>query len=178
MPAPLLFGLFLGVAQTVVTLMVYGFGLHSAPERIEFGMTVESLGGFVVLMLALVASLRSTQARLEPGAAMSYGRALRAGAATAVIGGLVAAGGQYVYGTVINPEFAETFFKALAGDQVFSPEDTARILEQIPGRIAIRNGISTTVFGTVMSLAIALFFRRTATRPTPPAESTGSEGSN
>lgn len=170
MPAPLFYGLFLGVAQTVFTLVVYGFGLHGTPERIQFGQTVESLGGFILLMLSLVAALRGTQRKLGPTGGMSYGTALKAGAATAVVGAVVGALGQWIYGTWINPEFAETLFRAMAGDAVFSPEDTERILEILPGRIAVRNGITTVVFGTVMSLAIALFFRRTGSAPVSSAQ--------
>ena len=176
MPVPLLYGLFLGLAQLAATLAVFAFGLHSSAAGLAKAQMPESLIGFILLMLILgLAHRAAKKASLARGETVyAFGAAAKAAALTALVGGLVTGAGQWLYLAVINPglhdlQRAQIMERAAPELAKLSPEDAAKVVEKIDyaTSAAARGlvyGVNTVVFAALLGIAFALIFRAAVRR--------------
>lgn len=176
MPLTLLYGLLIGLAQFVATLVVYFLGLHGSIEGLAKAQRPESLIGFVLLMvllgLAHRAAKKASLARGEPE--LTFGAAAKLAALTAVVAALVAGAAQWIYAALINPRLpeiqrAEVMERAAPELAKLSAADVAAITERIEfGTSAAMRGIvfavNTFLFALVLGLAYALIFRAAVRR--------------
>lgn len=170
--SPQFHGLLLGAGQVVVTLLVFAFGLHSAPEMFEGANRFENIGAFVVMMATFALGLRALRKRrLAAGEGFGFAVGARATFVIASVGGLVNAAGQYVYVTAINPDFGRHLREVILRGANLPPEQAAAAQQQLdvvtsPLFRAVSQGGTTLFFGLFIGLAYAFLFRDL----TPPAE--------
>lgn len=166
MRSALRYGILLGLALFGLTLVIHAAGFNATPERLQMARQMESLGGFMLLMVALVAGLRSLQ-KATPAEPMGFGRALKTGTVIALVGGVLGGLGIWLYGTAINPDYAATLRAALLAGHEFTAEEVALAERQLdhmtsPLMLGAVQAATIAFFGAIMSMAVAVFFRRRA----------------
>jgi len=166
------YGALLGLSLFVCLLGLHVAGFTTDTAKVDLVRTIESLLGYVFLMACLLACLRQRQ-RATPNVPLGFGRALATGAVLALTGGLVLGVGHWVYGTLINPGHQETLREALLIGHELTPEQLAELEPRLrfitsPLGIAIGQGVPLVAFGVLMSLVVAVFFRRSGLAAVPP----------
>ncbi len=175
MPAPLLYGSLVGLAQLFATLLVFALGLHGSASALPKAQMPESMIGFVLLMVLLGLAHRSAKkTALGRGEELGFGAAAKLFGLVAAIGGLVNGLGQWLYLAVINPGLRDLqraeILKRLEPELAkLAAEDSARVMHQIDqaSSAAARGvvyGINTLFFALILGLAYALIFRAAARR--------------
>ncbi len=163
--SPQFYGLLLGAGQFLATLLVFAFGLHSAPETFEGALRFENIGAFVVMMATFALGLRALRRRrLAAGEGFGFSNGARATFVIASVGGLVNALGQYLYVTVINPDYSRHLREVILRQANLPPEQAAAAQQQLematsPLFRAAAQGGTTLVFGLFIGLAYAFLFR-------------------
>ncbi|MFH1499348.1 MAG: DUF4199 domain-containing protein [Verrucomicrobiota bacterium] len=166
MRTALVHGCLLGLSLFICLLGLHAIGLHADPSKVRVMQMVESLLSYIFLMAALLACLRRLQ-NADLDNPLGYAKALGHGALLALTGGLVLGLGHWVYGTFINPGYRDILREALLTGVNLTPEQLAIAEPDIqfitsPTGIAIGQGVPLVAFGLLMSLVVAIFFRRTA----------------
>lgn len=166
MRTALAYGSLLGISLCVCLLGLHFTGLAADPAKVRTLRTVESLLSYIFLMAALLACLRKRQ-NADRSVPLGYGRALGTGALLALTGGAVLGLGHLVYGALINPGYRDTLRAALLAGVDLTPEQLAQVEPQLqfitsPLGVAVSQGVPLVAFGVLMSLVVAIFFRRTS----------------
>ncbi len=166
MRTALVFGSLLGLSLFICLLGLHATGLRADPSKVQILRMAESLLSYIFLMAALLACLRRLQ-NADRGNPLGYPRALGHGVLLALTGGVVLGLGHWVYGTFINPGYGDTLREAMLAGYDLTPEQLAEIEPRMrfitsPTGIAIGQGVPLVAFGLLMSLVVALFFRRTS----------------
>lgn len=175
-----LYALLLGVLQTVVTLLVFAFGLHSSPESLSGGHRFENLGAFVVMMACLSFGMRAVRrTRAAAGQGFNFAAGARTALVISSVGGLVTSLGQYLYAAAINPGYAQHLRASLISGSQLTSEQAAAAAPQLdvvtsPLFRAISQGGTTLFFSLFIGLAYAFLFRdRSVTLFGPDATAPG-----
>lgn len=175
MPAPLLYGLLIGLAQLLATLAVFAFGLHSSAEGLAKAQMPESLLGFLLLMLILgLAHRAAKKSSASRGEEFGFGSAAKLFGLIAVIGGFATGLGQWLYLAVINPglrdlQRAEIMKRVEPELAKLAAEDAAQVAHQVDQATSavargVVYGLNTLFFALLLGLAYALIFRAAARR--------------
>ena len=176
MPTSLLYGLLIGLAQFVATLLVFAFGLHGSAEGLAKAQKPESIVGFVLLMVLLgLAHRAAKKASIARGEAEPpFGTSAKLAALTALVAGLVTGLAQWIYAALINPRLCELqraeVLRSVGPELAkLSPDAAAEQTRQIDffTSAAARGlifGINTLLFAFLLGLAYALIFRAAARR--------------
>lgn len=175
MPIVLRYGLFLGLAQTLATLVVYFAGLHATPDKLPTAQFVENLTGFVLMIVFVALGLRAAKAAREArGEVSTFGAGAKTALALAAVGALVSGLGQLAYVSWINPEFLPMLKQMVldgAKERIatMKPEELAQSMEQLdfalsPAMRGVAQAFGTFVFTTLLGLAFAVVFRAAARR--------------
>lgn len=160
----------MAVAGTLVHLVEYLLGFHNDMARFQTGQTVDMIGRFAVSIVGLVLTMRAVRDS-SPDGSLSYGRAVGAGALASVFQGLIGGVFTYIYGTLINPEFHELLLeearRKVPADQLQAVEGMLKFFTS-PLWLLIAMIFAAPIMGTVFSLIIAAFMKRTPRTPEPP----------
>lgn len=175
MPTFLLYGLLIGLSQTLATLLLFAIGYHASAESIAQSQMMENLIGFILLMVLVGFAYRSEKARtLARGAEFTFGRAARLAALTALVAALAAGLGQYAYRAFINPGVTEIMVQAALANAEphlapLPAEEAARHRQTItffssPPFMSVAYAINSFIFTLLLGLAFAAIFRAAARR--------------
>ena len=170
MPASLRYGFLLGLTQTVATLIVFAAGLHAAGASLQRAQFVESLIGFVFMIVVVALGMRAARKTREAaGVESTFGAGARSALALAFFGAVFAGLGQAAYMAYVNPGFRDVLREAIlagAAEQLaaLSPEDAAEAARNVdlavsPLARGLAQGINTFLFATIVGLAFAVVLR-------------------
>jgi Protein of unknown function (DUF4199) len=174
-PTFLLYGLLIGLSQTLATLLLFAIGYHASAEIIARSQMMENLIGFILLMVLVGFAYRSEKAKtLARGAEFTFGRAARLAALTALLAALAAGLGQYAYRALINPAVTDILVQsALANAEPhlapLPAEQAARHRDVIvffnsPLFMSLVYLLNAFFFTLLLGLAYAAIFRAAARR--------------
>jgi multisubunit Na+/H+ antiporter MnhB subunit len=174
------YGAGIAVASFLFGLILFFAGYHNDPDKLSTGQLIGSVGSVVILIIGLVMAIKARRAEMPAEEDFGYGRALGAGALTALWAAVLGAVLTFVYASMINPGMQEVIVEsevAKLEEQGLSSEQ----IEQAEGFIELMTGpvamsLTNLIFGFVMSFVIALivaiFLRRQAVEvsvPPPPS---------
>ncbi len=168
----LLFGSLIGLIQTATALVIWGCGLHSAPETLEGAHRFESIAAFIAIMASLSFGLRSVRrGLLAVGKPFTFGTGAKHTLGIVTLGALLTGIGQYLYVAVINPAYSAHVRAALVAAAKLSPEQAAAYESQLgfaasPAFRALSLGGTTFFFGLFIGLAYAFLFRERSSNAT------------
>ncbi len=171
MPPTLLYGFLIGLSQLIATLVVFAMGLHASAATLERAQFIESLTGFILLMIVISLAHRAAK---EAGRTATVGAAAKGAALTGLLGGLATGAGQYVYFAFINPGLQviqrniilEGAKAELAKLDATALADAHRHIDYATSPLArgIIYTVNTTLFAILLGIAFALIFRAAAKR--------------
>jgi hypothetical protein len=159
--ASLIYGLLLAISLIIFDLILFvlDVDIHSKIKWISYLIMI---GGIFWAMI----SYRDKYA----GGFISYGQAFGVGFFTVLIAAIITAVYTYFYVVVINPSIIENILteaeeNILAGNPNISDEDLETALHYTemftsPIMMAIWGFIANVIFGTILSLIIAIFAKR------------------
>lgn len=108
MPTFLVYGFFIGLSQTLATLLMFALGFHRSAEGLAKAQMPENLVGFILLIVLVGLAYRAARKQAAArGAEPTLGGASKLAALTALFAALVTGAGQYVYRAAINRTPAE-----------------------------------------------------------------------
>lgn len=176
MPRPFLYGLLIGLAQLLATLVVFACGLHASAEGLSKAQFPESLIGFLLMMI--VVGLAHLSLRSAAGArgekTLGLGAAAKAAALTALVAGLCTGLFQWVYLAAINPalrDLQRAQIMERAGPELarLAPADAAVVTQKIDHATSaiargVVYGVNTFLFSALLGVALAFIFRTAAQR--------------
>lgn len=171
MKTPLVYGAGIAVALSALTLVAHLLGWSTDPEKLLIGMVVGLVGFCVIQVTGLVMGTRRVRAELG-AAGMTYGSAFGTGVKITVLAALIGVLFNYLFYTVIQPDFAEIQVEAarhfmermnMPASQIELALEDARAKATL-GRQLTSGFIFGLVFGTIVSLITAAILKR------PPAE--------
>jgi hypothetical protein len=170
MPPALRYGFLLGLTQTIATLIVFAAGLHAAGASLQRAQFVESLVGFVFMIVVVALGMRAARkAREAEGVESTFGAGARSALALAFFGALFAALGQAGYMAFVNPGFQTVLREAIlagAAEQLaaLSPEAADEATRNVDLAVSplvrgLAQFINTFLFATIVGLAFAVVLR-------------------
>jgi hypothetical protein len=173
MKTALVYGAGLAVANTVVMLLLFFLGFHTA-ERFLSGMLLQFGLGVLVLAVVLVLGMRARRNESGPEG-FPYSRALGTGVLIALFAGLISIVLTPLYTRVINPGYHDAALEWTVGmmEKAGAPSDKIdEAREQhLNGRSVVRESvvgvIGSVILGTIFSLVIAAFVRKPPQEPAP-----------
>jgi len=169
----LIYGALIAILGAAWTLIEYALGFHG--ENIETGQ----FSGFVALLFPIVGIVLAIRAakRADPGP-FGFGDGFKQGALTTVVAAALGAVFFYLYGSVINPDYAETTL-AYARSQLEEQGFTGRELENAlagaramssPIAQALTAAVGGVIVGLIISAIAAAVMRR---KPQPAGDGYG-----
>lgn len=167
MKIPLTYGVYLAVAGIIVNLVCYLLGYHNDAAKFETGSRIAQAVGFIITIVGLVYAMLATRTASKDQS-LSYGRAVGVGALTTLVSGAISAVYMLIYGFVINPEFHELIYEmTLAKMPAQQADAAAGMMKFFTGPIwmSLMALIFSPIFGTVLSLIIAIFVKRAPLAP-------------
>lgn len=173
MSSPLVFGILLGVFQTIATLVIYACGLHSAPDVLAGGHRFENIAAFALMMAAITYGLHlARRARHLVGLRFRFALGAKLALVIAGVGGVLNGLGQYAYVALINPAYSDHFREFLVSSAALSGEEAAVYASQLEFATSavfrgLNQGLTTLFFGLMVGLAYAFLFRDRVVVPDP-----------
>lgn len=170
----LTYGIVIGIAGTVLNFVLYLAGMHNDLERLPTAQLVGGLLGFVIMVVGVALAIKAARA-VAPEGKIGYGRAVGIGVLTCTLAGAIGAPLTYVYGGIINPELHQLIYELQVSK--LSEQMTAAQIEQAAPMMKFFTGpvwmagaqfVFSPLIGLILSLIVALFFRKPAPNWTPP----------
>ncbi len=172
MKTSLTYGAAMAAGGFALVLLLYVAGFHDSPEKMSVAQWVGSLGGLAIGIACLALAMREKRALSNPENDWGYGSALGAGLLTSVVSGALGLVSGWLYFSVINPGFSEVVLQAqlaameakgMSAAQVAQAEPRVKKFTS-PAVMTAFQGFFGTLWAVVLSLVVAIFFRR---RDTP-----------
>ena len=170
MKIPLTYGVLIAIVNTIVTLVLFFLGYHSAAGKLASLGIIPSVIYFVVLIVGMALAVRARRAEVPEDQPFTYGSALGtailAGVVSAVLGSLF----YFLYLTLLNPEFvtvqmdmqsATLAAKGWNAQQIEGAIKMASFFLR-PAIQCVFATIFSAILSVVLGLIIAAFFRRDA----------------
>ncbi len=171
----LLYGLGISIGGAVLILILYFLGYHSDLDKFIAIQTPTMLISYAIIIVGLVLGMRAVREQ-SPDHSLSYGRAVGTGALITLFSGLFSAVFVLIYGLVLNPEYHDLIYrmqlakmeeKGVPPDQMDAAEPMMRLFSG-PVFMALMAVIMSPIFGTLLSLIIAIFVKRAPATTPPP----------
>lgn len=168
MKTPLLYGAIMALVGALASYGLFFAGYHDTPEKVQASQWVGSTVGIVAAVVCIALAMREQRAQYPASQKWGYGSAFGTGVLTVLWAALIGAVFAYVYFAIINPQFPDILqqvqdtkleAKGLSGSQLEAAERMAhRFLTPVP--MTVFNALGTFVGGVIISLLVAIFFRR------------------
>jgi hypothetical protein len=167
MKTPLIYGLLLAVAGTLLNFGLFFAGFHDTPEKLHSVQWVQGTFGLVATLVALVLAMRARRAEYPADQAWTYGSAFGAGELTAMWGILFGAIFSLIYFLVVNPQFSEVVYqmqvqqmelKNVPASAISQAEPIMRRMTS-PYLMTAMNSVVGLFICTLLALIVAIFFR-------------------
>ena len=168
MKTPLIYGFSMGLATALVTLLLYFTGYHDSAEKLSAAQWIGGGVNIAILVACLALAMKEKRANSAPENDWGYGSALGVGVLTALAGAIFGAVFGYLYFGILNPGFGDVILDAqiAAMEAKGMPAATIERAEPMMRKwmsapvMAIMGCVSSFILGTVLSLIVAIFFRR------------------
>jgi len=171
MKIPLNYGALIAFAGIVVSLVGYLLGYHNDLEKFELGNRISQIASLLISVIGILLAMRAVRAQ-SPDGSLSFGRAVGTGALVSLVSGAISAVYVLLYGLVINPEFHELILESATSKMSAEQADAAAgMMRFFTGAIwtSLMVLIVSPIFGTLISLIVALFVKKPAQTPPPIA---------
>ena len=165
----------MAIGTAMLTLLMFFAGLHDSPESMQTASWIGVLGSVIISITALGFAMREKRAERGPTGTWSYGSAVAVGVLTAIVGVLLGGIFSYLYFSIINPGAADTLLqsqlyameaKGMSPAQLDQAEPMMRRW-MTPGLLSLAQGLSGFIWLVVLTLLVALFFRRGPAQANP-----------
>jgi hypothetical protein len=163
-----LYGAAIALASAFLALALFFMGLHSDPAKLGAAKAIGGFGALAIGVTLTALGIKARRSEVPESEPFGYGRALGAGVVISLVANLLAAIFNYAYIAFINPGFSEMIIQdrldkmqanGVDGDRLEKTEQFLRFMMS-PGMYAVQTLIGGFIFGVVLSLIIAAFFRR------------------
>lgn len=160
----------MAIASALLTFVMFFAGLHDSPEKMQSGLaqTIGIIGPLAIAITCLSLAMRDKRRNTPPDESWSYGSALGTGVMTALFGAMLGAIFAYIYFAYLNPNMPEVIYQTQvakmeasgkSADQIERAEPMMRKFMSAPV-VAIIQSVVGFIWGVILSLIIAIFFRR------------------
>ena len=166
----LTYGGAMAIGGALLTFALYFLGLHSDPAKLGAAQWVGFCGAVVIGFACLILGVKARREEVPAEEDFTYGRALGAGVMIVLFGSLFGMVTTILYSSVINPGFADVIVQAqaqqwetagLKPEQIENAEKVTRSMMKPPIQAAF-GFFGGMVSGTIMSLIVAAFLKRSA----------------
>jgi hypothetical protein len=176
----LTYGFAMALGGALISFAMFFLGLHDTPSKLDMAQWIQMGGGAALGVTCIVLGTKARRAEVPAHENFGYGSALASGVMITLFAALMGLVTNYLYTSVINPNFVEVMLQSQA-EKLESKGVPADRIEQIqkmsatmmkPAVMAVFGFISGMLFGTVISLVSAAFLKRPAVEDTedaPPA---------
>lgn len=177
MKPPLVYGLYLALAQLLLNVVLYLTGVHESAEGMQAAQVPITFVGIALYSAAVVLAIREKRATAPADRPWGYGSALGTGVLTILFGTVFGIVSSYIYYAFVNPGMADVLYQmqvaqmeanGMSPTQIAQGEETMRRF-MTPLPMAVFTAFFGLFMGTLVALVAAIFFR---TRPAIVAEST------
>lgn len=175
MKTPLTYGVIMAVASALLTLILFFVGFHDSPEQMQSGAGkfIAVVVPLAISIICLALAMRDKRANTPDDAPWGYGSAVWTGVLTAVVASLLGAVFAYLYFGLINPTMTDVLYQAEVAkmeDKGLSPEQIDRAEQFMrkmlsPGFMAVFQSIGGFLVTVVLSLILAIFYKKRALAP-------------
>lgn len=157
----------------VGALSMYGLyfaGFHDTPEKMATANWIGSCVGIVASVICLALAMRDRRNESVPDKDWGYGSALGTGVLTGLVAAILGAILAYIYFGIVNTQFSEVVYQAqvakmeakgLSSSQIDAASGMMHKMMS-PVAMTIFNFIGGIVWATILSLIVAIFFRKRA----------------
>jgi hypothetical protein len=170
MKIPLTYGVIMAVAGALLTFAMFFTGMHDSVERMRSGLgqTIAWVVPLAIGIVCLCLAMRDKRNATPPDKNWGYGSALGTGVLTGLFGALFGAVFAYIYFVYINPNISEVIYqtqvaamesKGMASEQIERAEPMMRKMMS-PAMMTVFQSVMGFVWTVLLSLIIAIFFRR------------------
>lgn len=179
MKTSLIYGAIMAVAGAVFTLLMFFAGFHDSPEKMKLGQWLGMVGGLAIGVVCLALAMRAHREQRRPDQSWGYASAFGIGVLTSLVAALLGSITGFLYFAVINPGFSEVIYQ-MQVEKMEAAGVSAAQMERIepmvrkwtaPGILVVSQVLSGFMMGVVLSLIVAIFFRRRTSdvaAPMPP----------
>lgn len=166
----LTYGFAMALGGALVSFAMFFLGLHDSPSQLDTAQWIQMSGGLAIGIACIVLGTKARRAEVPVHKNFGYGSALACGVMITLFAALIGSVTNYLYTSVINPNFGEVMLQSQA-EKLADKGVPADRIEQIqkmsatmmkPAVMAIFGFISGMFFGTVISLITAAYFKRPA----------------
>lgn len=178
MKLPLTYGSLLALIGALLTFGLFLAGLHDSPDKLHVAQPVSIVVMLAASITIFALAMRSRRAQYPSDREWSYGAAFGTGALTAVCAAVLGAIVSYIYFALVNPQFSDVLYqmqvtkleeKGLGAAQIEQAEKVMRMFMS-PIVLTISSLIQAIIGGVILSLIIAIFFRKPLATVPPPFE--------
>ncbi len=164
----------MAIAGAVFTLVLFFAGFHDSAEKMTAAQWIGIIGGVGIGATCLALAMREKRTQFPAEAEWGYGSALGVGVLSGLFASLFGLVTAYLYFVILNPGFSEVVFQAqlaameekgVPAAQLEKMEPMLRMMSR-PGTMVISQCIGGFISSVVLSLIIAIFFRK---RPIVPS---------
>lgn len=182
MKIPLMYGTVLGIINALCTFGLFFTGFHSSPDKIAIAQWISTVVGIVSSVVCYALAMRDQRAARPVDQEWTYGSAAGAGIVTALVGVVIGTIVAYIYFAYVNPQFQEIALqhevtkleaKGIPADRIEAGMGIMRKFTN-PAVMVIVQLILGGIFGTILALITAIFFKSRVVRveevdaPPPP----------
>ncbi len=153
------------------TFGLYFAGFHDAPEKLQVAQWIGSGVGIVAAVVCTALAMRERRAEYPMENEWGYGSALGVGILTGVVAAVFGAILAYIYFGIVNPQFSDVVYQAQVAKMEQKGMSSAQIdaasgmMRKMMGPVAMTvfQLIGSIVWSVILSLIVAIFFRRRTT---------------
>jgi hypothetical protein len=166
----LTYGGAMAIGGALLTFALFFSGLHSDAAKLGTAQWVGFAGGVVIGVTCLILGIKARRDESPSEEDFTYGRALGAGVMIVLFGSVFGMATTILYSSVINPGFTDVMVQAqvqkweaagLNAAQIEGAEKMTRTMMKPPIQAAF-GFVFAMIGGTILSLIVAAFLKRTA----------------
>lgn len=171
MKTPLTYGVFLALASCLLTLVLFFGGFHSEASKFHTAELIANIANPVLAIVFICLAMRAARDERPIDQNFGYGSALGVGVMTALISAVISTLFGILYSRFINAGFADVLieYKTSVMEAQGKPPQMIEGAQKFmrfmfnPAIQLIFGIVVGTIFGTIISLIAAIFFRRKPT---------------
>ncbi|WP_404425802.1 DUF4199 domain-containing protein [Nibricoccus sp. IMCC34717] len=154
-----------------VMAAIFNFtGMHTDPSRLATANLISSIVGPILSIVLTFLAIREVKSNLNGEAKFTYADGFKVGFFVALFAAVTSVGTNYIYTSVINPDFREVMIRSQVEKMRLNNVPEANISQATemirrfshPFVSAIFTFLASLAIGTILSLIIAIFTRKEA----------------
>jgi hypothetical protein len=171
----LVYGFVMALGGALLSLVLHLLGYHSDASKLGAAQWIGLVVGLTISVTCIVLGVKARRAEISPAEEFGYGRAFGAGLMIVLFSALFGIVTNYIYFQVINPNFTDLAVQAqiekmeargMSGAQLEGAESMIRKMMS-PAIQAVFGFVMAIFMGTIISLIVAAFVKRSASDQPP-----------